>query len=148
MIPAVFAHQVDTVEFEFQKLNDQWRLLGEMDIAYMLPETRGVPGGLPLSREETMKAPPEELARIRKETENTLRKLLKITFADAEVQWRIEFPDFDKEPFELPEEAADWALISTRLVVDARKEPGELVVHWSARMVKSSACFPETASLW
>jgi hydrogenase/urease accessory protein HupE len=125
------AHQVDTVEFEFQKLDTQWRLLGEMDIAYMLPETRGVPGGLPLSREATMKAPPEELERIRRETENTLRKLLRITFAGEEVKWRIEFPDFDKKPFSLPEEAADWALLSTRIVVDSRTQPGELKIHWS-----------------
>ena len=44
------AHQVETVEFEFQKLDRDWRLVGEMDIAYMLPETRKVPGGPPLRR--------------------------------------------------------------------------------------------------
>lgn len=125
------AHQVETVEFEFQKLENQWRLLGEMDIAYMLPETRNIPGGPPLSREATMKAPPEELARIRRETENTLRKLLRITFAEKVIPWRIEFPDFEKQPFSLPEEAADWALLSTRIVIDAQPGPGELTVHWS-----------------
>lgn len=125
------AHQVETVEFEFQKTESQWRLLGEMDIAYMLPETRKLPGGQPLSREATMKAPPEELARIRRETEKTLRSLLRITFGGAEVPWRVEFPDFEKQPFALPEEAADWALLSTRIVVEARPGPGDLVVHWS-----------------
>ena len=45
------AHQVAAVEFEFQKLDDQWRLLGEMDIAYMLPESRNIPGGPPMSGE-------------------------------------------------------------------------------------------------
>lgn len=125
------AHQVDTVEFEFQKLENEWRLLGEMDIAYMLPETRNIPGGPPLSREATMKAPPEELARIRRETENTLRKLLRVTFAGKEIPWKIQFPDFDKKPFSLPEEAADWALLSTRIVIDAQSGPGELQLHWS-----------------
>jgi hypothetical protein len=125
------AHQVDTVEFEFQKLEDQWRLLGEMDIAYMLPETRNVPGGLPLSREAVMKAAPEELARIRRETENTLREALRVTFAGREIRWRIEFPDFEKKPFALPEELADWALLSVRIVVDAQPGPGELKIHWS-----------------
>lgn len=130
--PSLRAHQVDTVEFEFQKLDDQWRLVGEMDIAYMLPETRKVPGGQPLSRVATMKAPPEELARIRKETENTLRKLMRVTWAGKDVPFRFEFPDFDKKPFELPMEAADWALLTTRVVVERQSGVGDLVVHWNS----------------
>ena len=63
------AHVIDAVEFEFQADEKEWRLLGEIDIAFMLPETRGVPEGLPLSRAKTLQAPPEELARMRKETE-------------------------------------------------------------------------------
>jgi hydrogenase/urease accessory protein HupE len=125
------AHQVASVELEFQNVESHWRLLGAMDIAYMLPETRNIPGGPPLSREATMKAPPEELARIRRETENTLRKLLRFTFAGKDVGWRVEFPDFEKEPFELPEEAGDVALISTRLLLDQVPGGGELRVHWA-----------------
>jgi hydrogenase/urease accessory protein HupE len=130
--PLLRGHQVDTLEFEFQKLDEQWRLVGEMDIAYMLPETRKVPGGQPLSREATMKAAPEELARIRKETENTLRKLMRVTWAGNDVPFRIEFPDFDKTPFELPPEAADWALLTTRVLVDRQSGAGDLVFHWSS----------------
>lgn len=125
------AHQVASVELEFQDLGDQWRLNGEMDIAYMLPETRGVPGGLPLSREAVMKYPPEEMERIRKETDNTLRKLIRITFADQEVSWKTDFPDFDQSPFELPEEAGDIALLSTRILIDPLPGAGELKVHWA-----------------
>lgn len=125
------AHQVDTVEFEFQKFDRKWRLVGEMDIAYMLPETRKLPGENPLSRDAVMKSSPEELARIRRETEKTLRNLLRMTYAGKDIPWRIEFPDFDREPFALPQEAADWALLSTRLVADEQTEPGEFKVHWS-----------------
>jgi hypothetical protein len=127
----VRAHQVETVEFEFQKLDKEWRLLGDMDIAFMLPETRKVQGGQPLSREAVMKAPPEELARIRRETENTLRHLMRMTFAGKDIPWRIEFPDFEKKPFALPEELADWALLSVRIVVDAQPGPGEFRIHWN-----------------
>lgn len=130
-LQSVLAHQVDTVEFEFQRLDRQWRLVGEMDIAYMLPETRKVPGSEPLSRKAVMKASPEEWARIRRETDKTLRGLLRITFAGKEIPWTIEFPDFEKQPFVLPEEAGDWALLTTRLVMEARSDPGELRVHWS-----------------
>lgn len=130
-LPAVHAHQVATVELEFQKLDAQWRLVGEMDVAYMLPETRNIPGGPPLSRAAVMKSAPEEFARIRKETEATLRKLIRITFADKEVAWRVEFPDFEKQPFALPPEAGDIALITTRIVIDAIPGGGELRTHWS-----------------
>ena len=106
-LPSLQAHQVATVELEFQQLDAHWRLLGEMDIAYMLPESRNIPGGLPLSRAAVMKSSPEEFARIRKETEATLRKLIRLTFADQDVAWRVEFPDFEKKPFQLPPEAGD-----------------------------------------
>ncbi len=129
--PEAKAHQVPTVEFEFQKFEGKWRLLGEMDIAYMLPETRKLPGSQPLSRAATMKAPPEELARIRRETEHTLRNLLHITFAGRDIPWKVEFPDFEKTPFALPFEEADWALISTRIVMDAQSDSGDLKIHWS-----------------
>lgn len=119
------------MELEFQKLDAQWRLLGEMDIAYMLPETRGVPGGLPLSRAAALKSSPAELARIRKETENTLRKLLRFTFAGKEVAWSVEFPDFEKQPFDLPPEAGDIALISVRLIIASLPGAGELRAHWA-----------------
>lgn len=125
------AHQVPSVELEFLKLDDQWRLDGEMDIAYMMPETRNVPGGPPMSREAAMKSSPEEFARIRKETENTLRKLIRITFADKDVAWSVDFPDFRKDPFDLPPEFGDVALISTRLIIDPIPGAGELRIHWS-----------------
>ena len=130
-LPQVHGHQVPSVELEFLKVEATWRLDGEMDIAYMLPETRNIPGGPPLSREAVMKSPPEEFARIRKETENTLRKLIRITFADKEVPWRVEFPDFKKQPFELPPEAGDIALITTHIVIDALAGAGDLRAHWS-----------------
>lgn len=129
-VSRVEAHQVATVELEFLKLETEWRLEGEMDVAYMLPETRNVPGGLPLSREAVMKFDAVEMARVRKETENTLRKLIKITFAGKAVPWRVEFPDFDKDPFELPPEAGDIALITTQIIIDRVEGGGELSIHW------------------
>lgn len=130
-LPQASAHQVPSVELEFLKLENQWRLEGQMDIAYMLPETRGILGGPPMKRSKVMQSPPDELARIRKETENTLRKLIRITYAGKDVAWRVEFPDFEKKPFELPMDAGDIALITTRIIIDAIQGPGELRTHWS-----------------
>lgn len=131
MLQDLRAHQVDTVEFEFHRLDTQWQLRGEMDIAYMLPETRKIPFGGPLSREGVMKSPPVELARIRKETENTLRQMLRVSFGGKQIDWKIEFPDFEKEPLVLPVEYGDWALLTVHIIVDARPGPGELRLHWS-----------------
>jgi hydrogenase/urease accessory protein HupE len=130
-LPLARAHQVASVELEFQNLENEWRLIGEMDIAYMLPETRNVPGGLPLSREAVMKSPPGELARIRRETENTLRKLLRFSYAGKEIDWAIEYPDFTQSPFALPEEAGDIALITTWIRIPTVPGPGDLRVHWN-----------------
>ncbi|RYD23215.1 MAG: hypothetical protein EOP87_26640, partial [Verrucomicrobiaceae bacterium] len=113
------AHVIDAVEFEFQADEKEWRLLGEMDIAFMLPEMRGVPEGLPLSRAKTLQAPPEELARYRLETENTLRKMLRLSYNGDIIGWKIEFPDFKKEPFDLPDDAGDTALLSVKIIAAA-----------------------------
>lgn len=129
-IARVHAHQVDTVELEFQSDPQEWRLVGEMDIAFMLPEMRGVPGGLPLSRTEALKAPPETLKRYREETEKTLRKLLRLTFAGKDAPWRIEFPDFEAQPFDLPPEAGDIALLSVKITVPVPSGAGALEAHW------------------
>ena len=129
--PAALGHQVPSVELEFQQDESQWRLLGEMDIAYMMPETRNVPGGPPMSRMAALKLPPEEFARIRKETENTLRKLIRLTFSGDDIPWRIEYPDFEKTPFDLPPEAGDIALISIRIIMDSARSGGELRAHWA-----------------
>ncbi len=127
----VHGHQVDLVELQFLNLETEWRLEGEMDIAYMLPETRNVPGGLPMSRAKAMAEPPEELARYRRDTEATLRMLLRFTFADKDVPWRVEFPDFKKDPFELPPEAGDIALITARIIIEPVAGAGELRAHWA-----------------
>ncbi len=130
-LPQVHGHQVASVELEFLKVDATWRLDGEMDIAYMLPETRNVPGGPPLSREAVMNYTPEKFARVRQETEATLRKLIRFTFADKDLAWRVEFPDFKKQPFAMPPEAGDIALITTHLVIDAIPGAGDLRAHWS-----------------
>jgi hypothetical protein len=126
----IHAHQVDTVEFEFQRDDGYWRLQGEMDIAYMLPETRWVPDAGALDREEVMKASPRELERIRKETLKTLRKHLKLTHAGKPLQWVIEFPDFKSKPFKLPPDLGGFALLTVNLVVKQQSQPGDFVVHW------------------
>lgn len=124
-------HQVASVQLEFTDHRTSWELEGEIDIAFMMPETRNVPGGPPMSRAAVMKAPPEELARIRRETEKRLRELIRFTFAGRDVAWRVEFPDFHGDSFELPEDAADAALITSRMVIDAVPGTGDLRVFWS-----------------
>ena len=124
------AHQVDSVELEFLRSDGKWKLEGLLDIAYMLPESRGVEGAPPLFRDEVMAAPEAEHDRIVKEAENTMRKLLSLEFNGEELKWDIRFPDFETEPLVLPPETGDWALMNAEITVDERVGPGKLEAFW------------------
>lgn len=124
------AHQVDTVELEFLRSEGKWKLEGLLDIAYMLPESRGVEGAPPLFRKDVMAAPDAEHARVRREAENTMRKLLSLRYNGEELKWDIRFPDFEKEPLVLPPEAGDWALMKAEITTEALPGPGKLEAAW------------------
>lgn len=124
------AHQVDTVELEFLQEDGKWKLEGLLDIAYMLPESRGVEGAPPLFRVDVMDAQPTLHKRIVKEAEATMRKLLKLSFNGKEIPWEIRFPDFEKEPLELPPEEGGWALMKVEITTDARPGPGKFTASW------------------
>lgn len=125
------AHEVDTVEFEFLQDRETWRLEGLIDISYMLPETRNVPDAPPLSRTRVMQAPADELERIRRETETTLRSVLRLSFNGETLPWTISFPDLEKTPIDLPKELSDWALMNVFIETPAKSSTGELKIHWS-----------------
>lgn len=127
---SVNAHQVDSVELEFLRADGQWKLDGLLDIAYMLPESRGVEGAPPLFRDEVMNAPKAEHDRIVREAENTMRKLLSLKYNGKELKWDIRFPDFESEPLLLPPETGDWALMKAEITVAEKPGPGKLEAFW------------------
>jgi len=124
------AHQVDSVELEFLRTDGKWKLEGLLDIAYMLPETRGVEGAPPLYRDAVMNAPKTEHDRILREAENTMRKLLSLKCNGEELKWEIRFPDFESEPLVLPPETGDWALMNAEITTDEKPGPGKLEAFW------------------
>lgn len=124
------AHQVDSVELEFLRTDGKWKLEGLLDIAYMLPESRGVEGAPPLFRDAVMNAPKAEHDRIVKEAENTMRKLLSLKYNGEELKWDIRFPNFETEPLILPPETGNWALMDAEITVDERSGPGKLEAFW------------------
>lgn len=128
--PNSYSHQVDSVELEFLRLPGEWALEGLLDIAYMLPDTRGVEGAPPLFRPDVMAASAEEHAHIRKTAESTMRKLLELRFDGKSLPWTIQFPDFEKKPLVLPPETGDWALMRTRISTKIPSSPGKLEIFW------------------
>ncbi len=124
------AHQVDSVELEFLRTDREWRLEGLLDIAYMLPESRGVESAPPLFRDDVMKAPAAEHDHIVKQAEATMRKLLSLRFNGKELPWEIRFPDFEKEPLVLPPETGNWALMKAVITLDPQPGPGQLEALW------------------
>ncbi|MEP3212268.1 MAG: HupE/UreJ family protein [Luteolibacter sp.] len=124
------AHQVDSVELELLRTDGKWKLEGLLDIAYMLPESRGVEGAPPLFRKDVMAAPEQEHDRIVQTAEHTMRQLLKLHYNDKELKWEIRFPDFESKPLVLPPEEGGWALMKAEITVDQQQGPGELTVSW------------------
>lgn len=125
------AHQVNSVELEFLQTDGKWKLEGLLDIAYMLPESRGVEDAQPLFRKDVMAASPEEHARLTREAEAMMRKLLKLEYNGKELKWEIRFPDFEKIPLVLPPEEGGWALMNSEITTPALPGPGNFSAHWN-----------------
>jgi hydrogenase/urease accessory protein HupE len=125
-----FAHQVDSVEFKFKQSEEKWILKGLLDIAYMLPESRGVADAPPLFRKDVMAASKATQDRYTATTESTMRQLLVLKFNGKPLNWKITFPDFEKQPLVLPEETGGWALMNAVIEVDVQPGPGKLEVFW------------------
>ena len=129
-----FAHQVDSVEFKFKQTEDKWILKGLLDIAYMLPESRGVADAPPLFRKDVMAASKATHNRYTATTERTMRQLLVLKFNGKPLNWKISFPDFEKQPLVLPEETGGWALMNAVIEVDTQPGPGKLEVFWNDKL--------------
>lgn len=130
ILQSASAHQVDSVELELLRTDGKWKLAGKLDIAYMMPESRGVPDAPPLFRKDVMAAPQQEHDRIVQTTEHTMRQLLKLSYNGKELEWDIHFPDFEKEPLVLPPEEGGWALMEAEITVDQQPGPGKFVASW------------------
>lgn len=124
------AHQVDSVELEFQQTEDAWILKGLLDISYMLPELRGVPDALPLMRLDVMAQSKSQHARYTQQAERLMRQLLVLKFNGKPLNWTIAFPDFQRDPLVLPEETGGWALMNAVIRAEPQAGPGKLEVFW------------------
>lgn len=128
------AHQVDSVELEFERAEKTWVLKGMLDMAYFLPEMRGVESAPPLMRKDVMAAPKATQDRYVEQIEHTLRQLLTLKFNGKTLNWKVDFPDFKNQPLVLPEETGGWALANAVIKVDAQPGPGQLAVFWNDKL--------------
>jgi hydrogenase/urease accessory protein HupE len=128
------AHQVDSVELKFERTESTWVLKGMLDMAYFLPEMRGVEDAPPLMRKDVMAAPKATQDRYVEQIEHTLRQLLTLKFNDRTLNWKIDLTDFKKQPLVLPEETGGWALANAVIEVDAQPGPGQLAVVWNDKL--------------
>lgn len=131
LIVKASAHQVEAVELKFKQSENKWILKGLLDIAYLMPESRGVADAPPLMRKDVMAAPKATQERYAVQAERTMRKLLTLKFNGKPLKWKIDFPEFNKHPLVLPEETGGWALMSAVIEVDALPGPGKLEVFWN-----------------
>ncbi len=124
------AHQVDAVELELLQADGEWRLVGLLDVGYMLPGERGDANAPPRFREDVMKFSAEELKKIADQSEATMRRIMVLKYNGEVMPWRIRFPDFEKEPISLPDDPGGWALLSAVISMDRQPGPGKLEVSW------------------
>lgn len=141
------AHQVDSVEFELLQTDGKWKLEGLLDIAYMLPESRGVEDAPPLFRKNVMAASPKEHSRLTREAEAMMRKLLKLEYNGKELKWDIRFSEFEKTPLVLPSEEGGWALMKAEITTPALPGPGELSAHWRDNLQSELIIIVEEAEM-
>lgn len=131
LVSKVSAHQVDSVELKFKQTKDLWILEGLLDIAYMLPESRGIAEAPPLFRKDVMAASQATHDRYTSTAERTMRQLLVLKYNGKTLKWDISFPDFEKQPLVLPPETGGWALMNAVIKVDAQPGTGQLEVFWN-----------------
>lgn len=105
-ISVTSAHQVDSVELKFVQTEDKWILKGLLDIAYMMPESRGIADAPPLFRKDVMAEPKAKHDHYLAQSEVTMRKLLTLKFNGKVLKWKIDFPEFEKQPLVLPTKPA------------------------------------------
>jgi hydrogenase/urease accessory protein HupE len=129
--PLVSAHQVDSVELKFKRTDDAWVIKGLLDMAYMMPESRGVADAPPLMRKDVMAASKATHDRYLTQAERTMRRLLILKFNGKNLKWKIDFPDFEKRPLVLPEETGGWALMNVVIQIAPQPGPGKLEVFWN-----------------
>jgi hydrogenase/urease accessory protein HupE len=129
-IERTFAHQVDAVEMELLQVDGEWRLVGLLDVGYMIPGERGNPNAPPRFREDVMKLSAEELRKIADHSEATMRQMLVLKYNGEVMSWRIRFPDFEKQHISLPDDPGGWALLSAVISIDRQPGPGKLEASW------------------
>jgi hydrogenase/urease accessory protein HupE len=129
-VSRVAAHQVDFIEMKFLQEDGKWKLVGQLDVGYMLTEVRRIVEAPPVLRDEVMNGTKEFHEKIIREAEDTMRWLIVFRYNGQELPWKIRFPDFEKQPLNLPIEPSGWAVIRAEIYTDSRPGPGELTVSW------------------
>lgn len=125
------AHVVDAVYVEFEETESEWLIGGVMDIAFVLPETRGVEDQGPLSRYDLMQGTAAEHARYADETRKFLRERVTISYAGEPIDYEIRILDEQRGGiYQLPEDPEDIAFLTTQLAVPKQSTAGELTIRW------------------
>lgn len=126
------AHTVEVVFFEFEEIEKEWLIGGSLDLAYVLPETRGVEDQGPLSRYELLEGTAEEHARYAREAEAFFRDKVTLTYGGEPLDYEIRILDpLVDGIYQFQEDPEDLAFIQVQAVVP-RPEPGKsLVIGWN-----------------
>ena len=123
-IQAAEAHVVS--QFYGEKTGQGLEIL--FDVSYAVPAERDDDNKPPLLRPWLMAQKADSHAALRAETERYLRRCLTFQSNGAEIAWKVEFSDFEKNPPEFFQLLNDFAYYRVRVMPVEKKTP--VVLQW------------------
>ena len=118
------AHVVS--QFYGEKIGQGLEIL--FDVSYAVPEERDDENKPPLLRSWLIAQDAESHAALRAETERYLRQCLTFQSNGAEIAWKVEFPDFEKNPPEFFQLLNDFAYYRVRVMPVENTQP--IALKW------------------
>ncbi len=122
------AHVVDRLTFWFS--SEELVLEGQIDVSYMMPETRSVEDAPLIQRLDLMNAGKERQQDVVETTESILRRCIRVTADDRELPLSFGFPEFDTDPLVLPDNGDGAAYITVKISLLGDVDPSGLWIKW------------------
>ncbi len=122
------AHVVTQLYGEWRP-GDPWEMEIWFDAGYAVPEWRGDESAAAPEREWLVNMGEPGWGKLRDEAERYLRESLVLLRGDEEVEWTVEFPDFQTSPPDFPVRRNGGAYFRMRLNA-TESVPGALVLKW------------------
>ena len=119
------AHVVEQLYADWKNSEEGWQLEVQFDAGYAEPETRDDPVQPAFKREWLLSQSNEQWMALRHEAEVYLREMLVLEVNGRELDWVVEFPDWEQSPPDFPSLLNEIAYFRIAIVGE---EPGRIAI--------------------